>query len=532
MTKNLAVALRSDLINRSVRAYEGYLNLNLGYNNYHNIHKFNSDFAPFGRFSFHPPNLKSHRERDIVMEECILKVFPEFKNGFCLVNPNIDSIVHDYAKNWIDEESLKDLDYKFAEQAVKYCIEFIRPAVRNKCGLITYDDAVSHLDWSTSPGFPFTRKFVKKKLCIEQMHDLRATTLDLLNGLRTFWALNDKEELRPREKLLQDNTRTFKSGPINLNILGLMCLKTFQDLLCIGWQVCPIKLGMCIYNGNWSTMVNCLRFLLTLCDAPKWDARYVKFLAVWVMKVFKYFLKEECWPLLEVLFRETFSHLVVLPDGTTMWQEHTMASGAPFTSLWNSIGRMFQFMYVIAKTSYEKRGKFFSTDEIKDNLDLIIVGDDVVFGTTEEFREYLNLRIFNKIFYDVGWHNYAEPKKENVLPQELIFCSHKTLLRYGVCLPMREDYNKVICSLIYSAIEPPVGWSLPAYRLQRFWNIVNMMWPDEEFWVKLNIVGDLYTAHFQKRMQHNADWVQALGNRKGDLELSEFFMLPHGVKFH
>jgi len=147
---------------------------------------------------------------------------------------------------------------------------------------MTFQDAVSKMELSASPGFPWNEKYKTKRDCLQPESQGGCLELieDIVNQIfdkgefeyefngkthsEVYWQTSPKEEIRPIEKIKNEDvskqkTRTFMCGDLVTHIVGFMLYKNQNDNMILrnppnSW----IGVGINPWYGGWHRMCESL----------------------------------------------------------------------------------------------------------------------------------------------------------------------------------------------------------------------------------------------------------------------------------
>lgn len=466
---------------------------------------------------------------DFYFRELVREKFPDsdFEHG--MVKPNLQATLLDNSKYSTDFSRCKTLHPALRDRAIDLFCDLISPAfIRfpDGCPLMPFAEATTFLDKTAGPGWPFSTKYKTKGDVLSSDCDLEAAVGYLLDGGKAFFSVTPKEEIRSLDKLAADNIRTFTSGPIDLNIAGIMGMYHFAECLSDAWRLVPITIGLNMYNAGWDFLVRKLRFDIVGNDAPKWDGHFVPELFDVCGCILKRFCKEECWEYIDCVIANVKDHPAIFGNGLGCWQEGGMPSGAPYTIVFNSLARLYQFVYYAVSVI-----PGVTLESFKENLDVSVHGDDSLHGSSPLWSELFANDRLNHFYGPEGlnWSTYFVPVQEKpVPPRDMRYLSHITLLRCGRYVPMHEERSKVLASIVLGAKkEVPEEFSGPhPYHLARFWQITNSCWPDTDFWRNLVNIGLAYQKKFESRYRDDLSWVRAKALARSSESLQRWFCDP------
>lgn len=148
--------------------------------------------------------------------------------------------------------------------------------------IMTFQEAVSKMELSASPGFPWNEKYKTKRDCLKTESQGGCLELieDIVNQIfekgefeyefngktysEVFWQTSPKEEIRPIEKIKNEDvskqkTRTFMCGDLVTHIVGFMLYKKQNDNMILrnppnSW----LGVGINPWYGGWHKMCESL----------------------------------------------------------------------------------------------------------------------------------------------------------------------------------------------------------------------------------------------------------------------------------
>lgn len=473
---------------------------------------------------------KVNRQTDEVLKESVLRHFPDVKFEHAMVRPNLDASLMDNAKYGIDFQSQENLDPNYADKTVRLLCEWLSPAFASKpdgCRLLPLPEAVAHVDKTAGPGFPMTLfGATKGDVLVNPECDVESCVQAFVAGETVpVCTVNPKEECRDTSKLADDNVRSFTVAPLDVNLAGIQGLYEFCECITKSWRILPATIGMNMYNGGWDSLVRRFRFPVLSTDHPKFDGTSNPRLINLVRRVMKYFSHRECWPYIDAVCDWVIDHPVLFGNGLGCWQFGGMPSGAPATIFFNTLVLWLQFIYFIV-VHFEGE---VSLDDIKENLDLVVHGDDAVHGVSKEWESWFTTENLNDLYgYQLRWKmNFVPYQAQPVPASEMRYLSHVTTVLRGRFVPMHESHSKILTSLVFGASsKSPPPWSMPAFRLARMAQIVNSCFPDQYLWKKLKLVEDDYIQYHSKGRANDKEWHLALAMRRDAETLAIWFTEP------
>lgn len=477
---------------------------------------------------------KDKRCKDPVLLSFIKEEFREpHLYNYGMARPNLKAETLDTAKFNRDITTCARFDSTIYAQAVEIVIGLLQPGfAETKYPPVSLEEACLHLNKTTSPGWPWNRKYLTKSdfLLNENVH---AHVERVASGGTSFWAVSGKEEPKTIEKLESDNMRSFVCGPVELNILGIMATHRWKQDLCRNWRKIPITEGIDIFHGGWQFLVQRRRFESWPSDRPKWDASFLPEGFDAVHDVISYFLTAEGQSMLQRVQQEHRCGPILLRNGRGGVRRCGEPSGGSLTIEENSIFNLFVLIYSIIDLRH-MRNLATTLDDVKDNLDVDVHGDDTAHGCADDWIDYCKPSALNAYWASKGWHFLMDNWEDDRFdPSQSEYLSMITANVRGAMLPRLKGRNKVIASLALGAAKStPLGMSEPEYRLARAWQIVTVTYPDQEFWHRMVRVVDKYERHlFAKHGANDASLHKAAKFRRSGQQLFDLYTKsPLGVR--
>nr|WIF19228.1 polyprotein [Peru tomato mosaic virus] len=281
---------------------------------------------------------------------------------------------------------------------------------------------------------------------------LRESCKRLYLGELGVWNGSLKAELRCKEKIEANKTRTFTAAPIDTLLAGKVCVDDFNNQFYSRNIDCCWTVGMTKFYGGWDKLLRALPDGWTYCDADgsQFDSSLTPYLINAVLAIRYAFMEE--WDIgfkmLQNLYTEIIYTPISTPDGTIVKKFRGNNSGQPSTVVDNSLMVVLamHYCFVQAKIPFH---------EIDSMCKFFVNGDDLIIGVSPK-AEYL-LDEMGKHFSDLGLnYDFSSRTKDKT---QLWFMSHRGLMVEGLYIPKLEE-ERIVSILQWDRA------ALPEYRLE------------------------------------------------------------------
>jgi len=290
---------------------------------------------------------------------------------------------------------------------------------------IPYLEAIQHLDYSTSPGFPWNQKFDKRTLVNEpkfiEYFNKYFTSLETDDPLYVLFNMSLKEELRPKEKVEEMKTRTICAAPVEHTIGCIMMFKGFMDQF-LHWNIEMRHLGgFTHFYGGWDYLIKKLK-RYEKCngyDFSQYDSSIRDFFFDGFSEFFlQYFSDPKEKMIIKNLITQACQSLIILPDGSVVDKDFGNATGWYFTFVFNVYVNM-----VLNFGFYIKQFESMSVRDYEKHLEQFFCGDD---NATSWEDPRFDPEKFVEFASSVGMTCNLD-NKSPVKPEELVFVSRHTI---------------------------------------------------------------------------------------------------------
>nr|YP_009389258.1 Nib [Cucurbit vein banding virus] len=326
------------------------------------------------------------------------------------------------------------VDTDLFEIAVQNVITIMEEIGFTQCEYITdAPTVVSSLNLNAAMGARFKGK---KRLFFEDMSDeqcefyVQHSCKRLFTGQMGIWNGSLKAELRPKEKLEQNKTRTFTAAPIDTLLGGKVCVDDFNNKFYALHIKGPWTVGMTKFYKQWDRLLNELPdgWVYSDADGSQFDSSLTPYLINAVLNIRLHFMEE--WDLgaqmLSNLYTEIIYTPIATPDGTIVKKHKGNNSGQPSTVVDNSLMVCLAMQYSLLKNGI-------ILDAQRDIIRYFVNGDDLLVAVNPDF-EYLYDK-FSDNFQELGL-NYTFSATTH--KSDLWFMSHVGIKRDGIWIPKLE----------------------------------------------------------------------------------------------
>lgn len=468
-------------------------------------------FPILGQMSRHPRYV-NQRKMDPHIKCCVdengIEIPPEW--GLPAPNPQAAyKSIAKYAKNvpWMSEKQVDamNLAWEFTERQ-------FGPYMRNS-RVLTYEEAKTHFDMSTSCGAPFNVHHSKKK-------DLFAEDEEIDQWLEEDWeTLADdpkwtclftnslKEEIRAKEKIEKNSIRTFLSAGIDAVAHGTRLFVDMNQKMNDSHLQTASAVGMSPYNGNWDRM---MRKLLAFergfaLDESEYDSSLREYM-MWGCALFRWnqLRKEDQTDRnlnrLLTYYRNLIYSVIIGPDGVLFLK----LGGNPSGSV-NTINDNTLILFTLMSYAWIMNAEpgYNTYEEFEQNTAKALVGDDNTWSVAEEVIHFYNARNVAKTWTAIGVTTTTDSWEPRPV-LDLDFLSAHSVMLGGKIVP---KYNRV--KLMNSLLYAPRAHHTPATTLERTAAMLAVGWTDLPFRDFCRDLIDWLIEHYDKVMAEDPHWISA-----------------------
>lgn len=337
-----------------------------------------------------------------------------------------------------------------------------------------YDD----LDKSTSPGFPWNRKFHDKNSYVEQDSVLKEYCSKWSENLSTdsscFWNVFPKDEILPIGKVKSERIRTISGSPLEHGLaLGSLSI-SFNENLYRSTLQHSCAVGHSEYRGGRHRIISKLKRPGWTCfeaDLSSQD-RTTKnefYMGLVKLRSSSFDNGDAHLSRLSILYALMLFSYLVDPQGYVWLTLGGNKSGQCNTLVDNTLNLFRAFAYAwleLAPEGYKDYSSF------KENVILVLFGDDSLWSVSPFGAHFFTGHRVAVVFRTLGYF-LTVPADLPKQPEELTFLSARSVLIRGFWLPVR-DFEKLKASLAYLGSKNDSGLIL----LDRIVGLRNSYWPE------------------------------------------------------
>lgn len=440
---------------------------------------------------------------------------------WAMAQPNLAAVLQDFAKFSHSDPSCVGVPPDVLDWAVNETLRFFQPVVAGKdLSPQRLDHAMGRMNMATSPGWPWNAKYKTKREWTKAKIDHSAIVKHYLRTRTCFWNVSHKEEIRPLQKLKENKSRSFMSGPAEENVACIMYFGKLLEATVDGWRLNPMIYGMNPRARGWQLLLEQFGdFKAIGIDFSKFDGSLMAWLFWLVYRVCVALIPNVSpgpgWPpaheaILSIISSQLFGPCV-FPHGVLCYKYTGNPSGSGLTIFVNSV------IHLLLVLIYLKSKHNVTSEDIQKSFHFNIVGDDGRHGADDAHIHMLDFEDMNRFYAHLGATIEIKPDNEVPLPpHELVFLSQSTVTYQDTWVPTPESPEKLIASAELRNDETvPENWHVKAYHLARLIQITNQL-VFSEYWDAMNrIVEEYIVIQTSKNPGIVADlsWQHALAHR-------------------
>nr|WBG54073.1 polyprotein [Beet mosaic virus] len=322
------------------------------------------------------------------------------------------------------------------EDAVASVIKMLEDLDYGECAYVTDPDSIfDSLNMKAAVGALYKGK---KKEYFEQLNSterenlLRLSCERLYEGKMGVWNGSLKAELRPKEKLEQNKTRTFTAAPIDTLLGGKVCVDDFNNRFYSLNLKGPWSVGMTKFYGGWNELLQKLPDGWIYCDADgsQFDSSLTPYLINAVVQIREHFMED--WEIGRTMLRNFYTEIVytpiLTPDGTIVKKFKGNNSGQPSTVVDNTL-------MVILAMHYAMHQQCWREEEMKEKIRFFANGDDLLIAIHPSKEKFLN--VLSEYFHELGLK--YDFSSRSTVRETLWFMSHRGLYHDDMYIPKLEE---------------------------------------------------------------------------------------------
>lgn len=354
--------------------------------------------------------------------------------------------------------------------------------------VLDLETVLGEIPKTTSPGYPWNRKFVKKS---EMLADERACAVfndywDLIgtaneNNIVPIWTCSQKVEMRAIEKLRENSLRTFTACPFELSVAtNRLCLDANNGFY-LGARSTFSAVGMSKFLSGWDQMYRRMteRFNNAFeLDESQYDSSLFRAALFGQRDIRISFLRledrtEANVQRMHAVYDSIVNSVIVMDGGELIQKDTGNPSGSSNTVVDNTMILFRLFVYAWILLCREQGRKTEYLDFMK-HVCAVLYGDDNTYTCSDEVVGWFEPVNISRIWTAIGITTKTPCEKPRKL-EEVAFLSNS--FHYsedlGMWFPVPET-DRVLSSLCYGSDVDDVRWHFLracALRLDSYWNL-------------------------------------------------------------
>jgi len=395
------------------------------------------------------------------------------------------------------------------------------------------EEVVAGLDLSTSPGYPWTRKYANKRAMFENWKDYAQYMEDDWDRLKcndyvAIFGNSLKEEIRLAEKIDANSLRTFTAGPVEMTIHGNRLFEDMNEKFYASHLKTASVVGFTPWRGGWDTLFRKLKkfnngFAL---DESQYDSSLRAYL-MWAVAEFRWsMLREEdrtpdTLARLQVYYRNLINTVIITSDGVFIQKQGGNPSGSVNTIVDNTLILFMLLAYGWIMTCPNEMRSY---EAFEANLALALCGDDNTWTVSDEALCFFNARSLIEEWAKIGVITTTDCLDPRPV-EELDFLSAFTVFVDGVAVPLYSR-EKLLTSLLYSRLPGD-----PSYTLTRASAMLRVGWADVQLRGYLREFISWLLSSYGDVLRDSKEWRDALSAVPHEDELRKFYLGLEGVQY-
>jgi hypothetical protein len=396
-----------------------------------------------------------------------------------LPKPNLDASYISLAKYAKDVPAMGPRQIAAMNTALNWTERQFGPYMMNS-RVKDLQEVVDKLDKSTSPGFPWVRKYKTKKAMIDDWTGFTRfmeEDWDLLKHPEWTCVFGNslKEEVRPADKIAANSIRTFTAGPIEATINGNRLFEDMNEKFYSSYLRSASCVGLSPLKGGWNDLFTKLKkfsrgFAL---DESQYDSSLRAYL-MWGCAQFRWNMlreqdqTEDNLNRLQTYYRNLVNTLILTSEGVFVMKQGGNPSGSVNTIADNTL-----ILYTLLAFAWLMNAPagMDSYEAFEEHTAKALVGDDNTFTVSEDALLFFNARSIIPTWKEIGITTTTDCLDPRPV-EELDFLSAHTTFVDEVAVPL-YDRTKLLTSLLYSRFPND-----PAYTLTRATALQRVGWAD------------------------------------------------------
>ncbi|QVN46486.1 polyprotein [Polygonatnum kingianum mottle virus] len=331
--------------------------------------------------------------------------------------------------------TIGEVDTEVFEQAQESVIAMLHRLGFGECDYVTDENAIfSSLNMKSAVGALYTGKkkdYFAEFTDKEKEQIVQDSCYRLYRGFMGIWNGSLKAELRPKEKVDANKTRTFTAAPLDTLLGGKVCVDDFNNRFYSLNTTAPWSVGMTKFYGGWDKLLRALPEGWIYCDADgsQFDSSLSPYLINAVLNIRMEFM--EPWDIGEQMLSNLYTEIIytpiATPDGTIVKKFKGNNSGQPSTVVDNTLMVILAMHYTLMKCSYPP-------DQHDSVCKYFANGDDLLVAIHPDHAHILD--DFSHHFLDLGLkYDFSSRHTDK---SNLWFMSHQGKIVDGLYIPKLE----------------------------------------------------------------------------------------------
>ncbi len=350
--------------------------------------------------------------------------------------------------------------------------------------IVSLEEAIAHLDLSTSSGAPFNFRYKTKKELFDMDPNITEWLKQDWENLANYdwtciFSSSLKEELRPLEKIAQNSIRTFTAGPVDATVHGTRLFVDMNERLYDSHLKSASTVGMSPLGGNWHKLYQKLNVFPNgyALDESQYDSSLRAFLMSgcaklrWLMLDNEYQTPENLIRV-KTYYRNLTHTLIMTAEGNLIFKKLGNPSGSVNTVSDNTIILYWMLAFAWIRTAPKDVCTY---TDFELNTAKCLLGDDNTWTVSDFAHEFYSAKTVIEEWKYLGITTTTDSMEARPAV-ELDFLSAHTVFLKGYAVPL-YDRNKLMQSLLYA----PKKQLTPETSLQRVNNLLQIGWTDLPF---------------------------------------------------
>jgi hypothetical protein len=472
------------------------------------------------------PRYKNKRGIDPQVQIFIDENHVTIESEWDLPTPNQDAAYKSLAKYGKATVVLKPDEISDLNRAWRWMERQFLPYMGDS-KVVSVDEAIERLDMSTSSGCPFNEEFTIKRELFEgdpMIRDWLESDFDRLASdplWTTIFSSSLKEELRPREKILDNSQRTFTAGAVDATVHGNRLFVDMNEKMYASQLKTASTIGMSPLKGNWDRLFRKLNIFPNgyALDESQYDSSIREFL-MWGCAKFRWnclaeeYKTPENWNRIRTYYRNLVNTLILTPEGVLLLKKLGNPSGSVNTVSDNTLILYWLLAYAWIRNAPAMLKTYSS---FEDHTSKALLGDDNTWTVSDTAHEFYNAHTVIDVWKPLGITTTTDSMEARPA-EDLDFLSAHTVFIGNVAVPL-YDRNKLMRSLLFA----PQLHITPETTLQRVTNLLMVGWVDLPFRRFCRQLIAWLIFKYDDVLCNDPRWIMAKSGIKSDDDLRALF---------